>query len=194
MINHKLKYVFIHIPKCAGISVKTAIGINYMNVEPAEAHFPACVLRLSPVWNNYFKFTFVRNTWDRWLSIYTYNQKENPNIISEGFEVWMKRVFANSQNPPRLSQMFWICNTWLKDGGTKHDMDFIGRFENLEKDFQFICNKLKIKSQLPHVNSTNHRHYSTYYSDSLIDLVAEKCAVEIKYFGFTFKRKSKTFL
>lgn len=194
MISHKLKCVFVHVPKCAGESIKEALGMNYLNVEPVEAHFPACVLRLSNKWKDYFKFTFVRNTWDRWLSVYTYAQVEHPHIIQEGFEVWLKGLFARSRNPPRLSQLYWIANTWMKDGSVKNDFDFIGRFETIDKDFQYVCSKLKVKAVLPHKNTTKHKHYSCYYTDELADLVAKVCAPEIKYFGFTFKRKSKTFL
>ncbi len=67
------------------------------------------------------------------------------------------------------------------------EIDFIGRFENLEEDFQYICEKIGLSNiKLPHENITRHKHYTKYYNNETREIVAEIYAKDIKNFGYNF--------
>jgi len=53
------------------------------------------------------------------------------------------------------------------------DVDFIGRYENLQDDFDYVCGQLNIVShKLPHYNkSTEHNDWESYYTDELKEIV-----------------------
>lgn len=65
-----LKCIFVHIPKTAGISISRSIfgnlGGGHTKIRDYELIFSA------KDFNNYFKFTFVRNPWDRIFSAYRF--------------------------------------------------------------------------------------------------------------------------
>ena len=65
-------------------------------------------------------------------------------------------------------------------------VDFIGRFEHFERDFEKICRRIGIKANLPHINRTCHDDYRSYYSDALAQKVADRLAEDIECFAFTF--------
>lgn len=64
---------------------------------------------------------------------------------------------------------------------------FIGRFENLQNDFDKICDIIKIpRSTLPHANKSSHKHYSEYYSDRTRKMIGKKYKEDIEEFGYNF--------
>jgi hypothetical protein len=51
-------------------------------------------------------------------------------------------------------------------------VDFVGRYENINEDFNYICNKLNIgQTLLPHINKFDHDHYMNYYTKEMISEV-----------------------
>ena len=85
-------------------------------------------------------------------------------------------------NSPFDQQIKWISN----EKG-KVLTDFIGRFENLQEDFNTVCDKIEIpQHQLPHCNKTNHKHYTEYYDAELREIIANRFREDIEYFGYKF--------
>jgi hypothetical protein len=67
-------------------------------------------------------------------------------------------------------------------------VDFVGRFENLDRDVSSVIAALGLPSRsLPLVNKSHHRHYSEYYSEETKTLVAERYSRDIQFFGYQFE-------
>ena len=200
MISHRHNFIFIHINKTAGTSVVNSLKpfvesyIARRKRKCVDQHKSINDM-LNEETKRYFKFAFVRNSWDRFLSLYKYRIKTNQTNLKNNpisFKEWAKRIhekdpiYYNVTNKLQLrvlsTQLGWIKN---KDGEIV--TDFIGRFENLQKDFDIICDKIGIpQQQLPHKNETDHKHYTEYYDEETKQIVAEKYAKDIEYFGYEF--------
>jgi hypothetical protein len=192
MISDKHKCIFIHCHKCAGETIELAIsgkadkGFEGDPYEGSpEKHFSVnqYIKKYGQdIWQDYFTFSFVRNPWDRVISWIFYRDKRwklyggkiNPSIIKqelEQFKCFHRNTFNNLLS--------------LDDAS---EIDFIGKFENLQQDFNTVCDKIGIPQQeLPHVNKTNRKHYTEYYDDETREIVAQKYAKDIEYFGYKFE-------
>ena len=184
MINHENKFIFIHIGKTGGSTIERVLDPNVKldesrhtlgmgNTSFREKHWKITTYqkKYKKHFNAYFKFTFVRNPWDREVSRWKWF------ALARGEDVSFKyHLQCKGNNYSR-----WIC----EDG--QYLTDFIGRFENLQGDFDIICDKLGISRQeLPHYNKTNHKHYTEYYDDETREIVARRYAGDIEYFGYKF--------
>ena len=80
------------------------------------------------------------------------------------------------------SQLFWIT-----DFKGKVPLNFIGRYESLEKDFSHVGNILGLEDKsLPKLLSGGNPHYPQFYNGETRNLVAEIYAEEIDFFKFKF--------
>ncbi len=134
--------------------------------------------------NRYFKFAFVRNPWDRLVSEYEF-LLERP---AHGRHARVKKLdsfkeFIEMQIPRKDAyQINMLC-----DRKGKMIMDFVGRLENLQNDWQVVCERIDIPfTALPRRNATEHKHFQDYYDHQSRQLVARHWAREIDMFGYTF--------
>jgi len=74
-------------------------------------------------------------------------------------------------------------------------LDRVLRFENLIDGFftwyndNFERLEEEQKKMFPHVKESSHNHYSTYYDDSLINLIRHKDRIIFDTYGYQFERK-----
>jgi len=178
------KPLFIHIPKAGGSSIQDIIKKH--NKDLTDCLHNSVTDYSKEYRNSCFVFTFVRNPYDRLLSAHKYltngfgneGDKKFGKTLSSDFKYFAKNQLNNNMNWLHFRPMIH----WLND-----DIDFIGKTENYEHDFNFVCDKIGIpQQQLPHKNKSNHKHYTEYYDGETKQIVAEKYAKDIEYFGYEF--------
>jgi hypothetical protein len=136
-------------------------------------------------YNTYFKFSFVRNSWSRVFSWYKNvirddNHKKRYGVPDNcTFKDFLKKYLGQFEVQ---TQLFWLTD---KNGEIK--MDFIGRFENLEEEFSYVAEMLKIKdNSLPKLLVGDDRHYTQFYDSEMRDIVFKIYQDEIALFKFEF--------
>ena len=146
--------------------------------------------------NNYFKFCFVRNPWDKLVSFYcdklNINNPSHRDFLKyNGFKVGIsfeELVYAIRDIQDREAERHFKSQyTFVTDQRNNLVVDFVGRFENLEEDFNKICKIAGLPPiALPHRYKSVHDHYSTYYTDETRRVVAERYKKDIEMFGYDF--------
>ncbi len=136
--------------------------------------------------DNYFKFAFVRNPWDRMHSWYCHVMRveEHKRDMKLSDDCSFKEFILDHQdvNYGFLSQLHWI-----EDYGGSIPLDFIGRFESLQKDFDHVAERIGLpNSNLPHLLKRKNLPYIQAYDSELRDFVANHFEREIRLFGYTF--------
>ena len=182
-------FIFIHINKTAGTSIGNAIGL------PIKHHRTAREVIASigrDKWDTAYKFTFVRNPWDKVVSHYEYRRKRNKTEVATrgvSFSEWVKKTYGPEKDPfyynnPRA---FQAQVEWLKNDEGDIDMNYIGKFESINEDFDKIMRAIGIDAELPHLNATSKRGgYQGYFDDETRQIVAEWFREDIEVFGYRF--------
>jgi len=203
MISIKHNFIFIHVPKTAGNSFQNILK-NYSEdkiVSPAphqdgierfelESFYEGTRKhsslsdykeRVEPdFFDNAYKFTCIRNPWDRMISFYF-----SPH---RGIDHWDRDAFIKfiEQVPPTLSYLT-LPNDVDNADAVLDNFDYIIRFENLEAGFSDVCDAIGIAEKtLPVRNKANKKFYKHYYDQELIDKVAQLFKDEIDLFGYSF--------
>src|SRR2546423_2619178 len=191
------KVLFVHIQKTggetvAGILSKHAPDICRLGAKHEFARFGK--LKLGAAWNDYFKFAFVRNPWDRLVSWYSMIRRATRITRLDALLNSRKRSHLQQRASNPLWRYFYEnCSSfeefiknctgqvevaegalysfaynqldYLEDGNGSILVDFIGRFENFPEDLCTVAKKAGIQlGRIAHTNVSVHRHYSIYYT------------------------------
>jgi hypothetical protein len=201
MISLQNRFLFVHIPKTAGNSVQSVLRdysedelVALRNEQDGIERFglrnPNYTIKKHSRLSEYrdalegeqfrslYKFTCVRNPWDRMVSYY-FTPTQNP-------ETWHRKKFRGI-----ISKAVSVSDYLRLDPGEKDpfaNVDYIMRFENLADDFRAVCVAIGISPPaLPQYNRSNREHYSKYYDDELREFVRTRFAAEIERFNYTFE-------
>jgi hypothetical protein len=195
MVNHVLKSIYTAVPKTGSSSLTEHFLANgwerpipryHVTISEVSNFF----LKKSFNYESYFKFAFVRNPWCRCLSSFFWFKKrgELPKFME--FNDFLFLYFKkpdNLQNYGLFVQKMTPQLDWISKN-SKIQLDFVGRFENLQNDFDFVCSQIHTPIvKLPKLNSTHHKHYSHYYNRKTRDIVYHIYKEEINYFNYEFE-------
>jgi len=216
LISNSHRFIFFHTGKTGGMSMRNILQYYAQEPEKFKIHRPAQMLDGKPnkmydVWqtlllhakasdaqqelpadifNDFYKFAFVRNPWDLQVSMYhfilreptssTYSQVSQLGSF-EAFIEWVIKTPAPYPKGITKLQQQMLCD---EEGNLL--VDFVGRYETLHQDFELICQKLGIPEKLPHLNKSQHNDYRSYYNDYTQNLVAEHFKLDIELLGYAF--------
>ncbi len=135
--------------------------------------------------NNYFSFAFVRNPWAWALSQYSYALKNPRHNLHRkvkefnGFDSYL-------QWHCKEDERFYLQKSFVCDAKGTLLVSFVGKQEQLEKDFKHVCETIGIASTLPTFNVSTKSSYKEHYSQDSRDLIAKRYAEDIDFFEYQF--------
>jgi hypothetical protein len=192
---HERQAIFVHIPKCAGVSVATGLFGGFVG------HWTLAYYRMvfDPAdFKRYFKFSFVRNPYDRLVSAYHYMLEPTrrpddrawadchlrayadfDDFVRRGLRTWSVQAFLLF-NP----QMDYLRLPWRRGS----QVDLVGRVESLDQDYGLVARRLGLPPALSKLNVgvRRERDYRPYYSPATRRIVEKVYADDFKAFDYGF--------
>lgn len=215
-----VKYIYICVARCCSSTINFTLN-HTACPEPKFHHMGLCDFsNYFPEINidEYFKFAFVRNPWDRFVSLYhNFYYSSHISCKNRGRN-GKNEVMHYSGREEKYKTLFWKSKTFEDfcircerepwDGGqmiidephfkpqfnfvsinNKIEMDFIGRYENINEDWQELCRHLNIEgcSLNAHIlSSKRSKDYRQYYNKQTRECVERMYAKDIKSFRYEF--------
>jgi hypothetical protein len=203
--RRKPSAVFIWIPKTAGTSIWLALDapklksldlIKYRFANRGIVTFGhmdysqliSKGLVTSSFDDSAFKLAFVRNPYDRAVSLYSYLKKKTKKIpADETFLNFCRRIETTGCSPIGLYNTHNLsqCNPqvrWVEN----ISMDYIGKVESIEKDFEAISSKLGLnKCHIPHANKSDRLSYQDYYCRESKEIIQNFYKEDFLAFGYS---------
>jgi hypothetical protein len=216
LLSVRRRFLFVHIAKTGGTSVRAALqrgrwadpwywpmslcsrfshlsGHRIATKLPRHAKVIAAKELLPrEFFDSLFKFAFVRNPWDLQVSSFHHIRRERPHYLGgqddfEGFLRW--KLDPERPYQYHVDTSIELQSDYLIDLHGQLVVDFIGRYESLEADFDTACARIGIKPPaLPHARKATDRQkdYRSYYDHETADLVARHFARDIELLGYGF--------
>lgn len=192
MINDQYKFISVDIPRTAcsararlfaGVPDHVFMGPDmqaWMNAvfwSDIPKHARALQYRqcASEKFESYYKYSFVRNPWDRMVSYFRYRQRK---IGANDFENYITK---DEFRDLRVQQLDYLCD--LKGNIL---VDIIGRFENLYQDFEMVCKAIGFSGKLSNQEEKIKQDYTVFYNDKTRKIVTQRFKKDIEFFGYKF--------
>ena len=187
IVNDDKKFIFVSIAKCASTSVRRRLG--YFEDPPPEIYhmFLEDILKVRPDAENYFKFAFTRNPYDRLYSTYI-----NLKYDGHSWATALKRKptfhrFVLDLEGSEYSKYIHLQpqSSYVKIGEAI-GVNFLGRVENIDEDFEEVEDIL----DLPHVKlgktrlSSTRPHEPKFYNEEMKAVVQRVCGEDFERFGY----------
>jgi hypothetical protein len=208
IVSHRHRFIFAAVPKTGTHSVRQALReqLGDEDVEQVglfvDKRFPwedlAAIrhghLSLRQVrpylgedaFGGYFKFAFVRNPFDRFVSYCAFMLRGGDAFQQRPREVMRHFLF---EQPPEHHILFQPQSSLLVgENGETLLTNAVGRVEDMQASYDAICARIGIASRpLDRVNGSSHGDYRRYYDPPLIDAVTARYARDLDLFGYTFE-------
>ena len=215
LISNKYKFLFVHIAKTGGTSVRATLEryrwrdpyyvpqficsrISHLTGHRIGAKIPRHAKAIAAyemlpreLYNSLFKFVFVRNPWDLQVSSFHHIRRERPHLMAgiDDFETFL-RWKLDPQRPYQfhIDTSIERQSDYLIDLHGNIIVDFIGKYENLEEDFRQVCERIGVRApKLAHKRQAKDRSsYQKYYTDETAALVSDYFRRDIEMFGYSF--------
>ncbi|OGF24911.1 hypothetical protein A2331_06105 [Candidatus Falkowbacteria bacterium RIFOXYB2_FULL_34_18] len=194
--SHSHKFIFIHVYKVAGSSMESVLN----KYEPRYVYFIKKIYRklgwnISDhitamelrnkinvnIFNNYFKFAFVRNPFDWQVSLFCFARKNKKHHQHE----MINKMTFDEYIDWRVNNEIHLQKNFVCSENGEVLVDFIGRYENIQNDFEKICKTIGIeKIKLPHTNISNHKPFMDYYNEKTKKMVYDAFGEDFKMFNY----------
>ena len=205
--RHRKNAVFIWIPKTAGASFFSCLDTRKLWVSLHKVRYRfanrgtvtfshmdyAGLVREGYVSRRFdesaYKFSFVRNPYDRAVSLFYYLRKTGILPPNETFLSFCRRLGDEGCEPIGLYNVSGLsqCNPqvrWIENV----ELDFLGKFESIQEDSDRVFGELGLPGvHLPLINKTKHADYRECYCGESKEIVEKFYEEDFRILGYAYE-------
>ena len=197
LVSDSHKFILFHYPKTGGSSITEMLGpyltpnirvpeVKFMGWQPHH-HYDLlqhqavikCMERgeqeadVPKIPSGYFSASFIRNPYSLVVSAWEGKKSFLDFVVNE--------VVTKKANFAKWTQFEYLCN----DQGNIL-VDFVGRYEQLETDWQKFCYLVRLpKLELPNLNTSNKGDYRQYYNETTYRIVNKMFKNDFNFFKYS---------
>ena len=193
IVSHRHRFIFFAVPKTATHAIRQAlaphlgpndwqqqalfgkdvapipeiaeVGHGHVSARDAKRYLPP------EIWNDYLKFAFVRNPFDRFVSTCSFLFRNDERFADAATE-----ILKDALRRPRFRRRVLVRPqvSMLRATDERLAMDFVGRFEDLQSSYEHVCERLGLPvSDLQRLNVSQRGSYADYFDDELANMVID---------------------
>lgn len=196
VISHQKKFIFIHNYKVAGTSMRSALTqyqplwlrskvTQYLkNKYIMRPHIKAAELKQrvpDKVFDEYYKFGFVRNPWDWQVSLFEYMRQDHRHFQHE---LALSFKDFDEYLDWRVNEDLHLQKSFFYDNDNNMIMSKIYKFEELDDAVKDLNETLDLAIEMPHKNKSSRKKTKDYYNDKNSKLIEEAFAEDIRLFDY----------
>ena len=208
IISHTKRFIFFAVPKTGTHAIRRAlrphlgerdleqVGLFENKAFPwpeiaAIKHGHITAQQIRPVlgaetFDSYFKFAIVRNPFDRFISYCAFVARTN-GLFAANPRSFMRAILTQAR--PFDHILFRPQSDFVADANGRLMVDFIGRVEHLQADYDRICDRIGVPSiELERVNESSHRDYREYFDEEIVAMVSKLYRADLELFDYAFDR------
>jgi len=200
--NLNYNVIFIHVPKTAGSSMEHREftgGGGHQDIRTYKRIFELGFIGL-PKWEDMFKFGFVRHPYERAAAAFAshYSVGGNQSEVNLGHErtpegftrflVEQEQQLKANRWTHFIPQCSYLCvpmpggSPYSIDGGI--GVDFVGRFENLQEDWNKVCARVGVSNELSHWLKGDFGDYNILYTPQAKEILRSIYEKDFEVFGY----------
>ena len=197
LVSDSHKFVLFHYPKTGGSSMTEVLGpylnpklnvpkvkfmrwqsdhhIDLIQHRPITECIRAAEINATvpSIPKGYFRASFIRNPYSLVVSAWEGKKSFLDFVVNE--------VVTKKANFAKWTQFEYLCN----DQGNIL-VDFVGRYEQLETDWQKFCYLVRLpKLELPNLNTSNKGNYRQYYNEKTYRIVNKMFKRDFNFFKYS---------
>lgn len=140
------------------------------------------------IFSSYYKFSFVRNPWDRAVSQFASmaGRQDLRDFIGMEKEASFKTYLSLITKRPHVQWEPQV--SFLHDSTGELLVDYVGRFETFAASVFHVLEAIGVEAKtIPHTQKSQRGEYATYYDDESRELIAGIYKQDIEAFGYSFE-------
>ena len=184
VVSQEKKVLYLHVAKTGGSSIVRLLKNNGLddgilsNKRADHTEKLAYFTEVANNWDDYYKFTFVRNKYDLLISLYNYDAQLNGaySLPSGCSDTFVKKIQYNN-----LIDQYYLTHL-----DNEPLFDFVGEYHTYTEDLNKVCDHLGVVNTEVRVNEGNYDRSKkdSYYSEALRENLRNKFPQEFEHFGW----------